>query len=239
MKRALTILLTSLVAIATLCGNPALGQMMPGGPGGPGGMNGRPGMNTPGDELPSSPAPDKPDAAAQKAFKAGMKSMAKAQEYASAAAAAANADKKAKELEKMGDAYDRALDQFTEALSNKGDMVEAWNNVGYIHLKLGAFAESVDDYNHTLALQPDLPAATLHRAEALLAVDRIDDAKSAYMDLFNHERPLADELMAAMQQWITDHRANLNGMPQKDVDAFDKWVQEREGIAKQTASLPQ
>ena len=29
---------------------------------------------------------------------------------------------------------------FTEALSNKGDMVEAWDNVGYVHLRLGAYA---------------------------------------------------------------------------------------------------
>ena len=28
-----------------------------------------------------------------------------------------------------------ALDEFTEALSNKGDMVDAWDNVGYVHLQ--------------------------------------------------------------------------------------------------------
>ena len=78
----------------------------------------------------------------------------------------------------------------------------------------------------------------LHRAEAYLALDRLDDAKSAYMDLFNHERALADQLMTAMQKWLAEHRGNANGMRVSDVDAFDKWLQEREGIAKQTASLP-
>jgi hypothetical protein len=105
-------------------------------------------------------------------------------------------------------------------------------------LRLGAYGESVDDYNHTLALKPDLPEAILHRAEAYLGLDRLDEAKSAYVDLFNHERPLADQLMLAMQQWLTVHRANANGMRAADVDAFDKWLQERDGIAKQTASLP-
>jgi tetratricopeptide (TPR) repeat protein len=213
----------------------AVAQMMPGGQGG----MGRPGgMNQPVEEIPSAPAAEKPDAAARKAYAAGMKSLAKAKDYENAAAGAANADKKANALEKMGDAYDRALDQFTEALSNKGDMYEAWNNVGYIHLRLGAYAESVDDYNHTLALKPDLLEAVLHRGEAYLGVDRLDDAKAAYMDLFNHERPLADELMAAMQKWSTDHRINANGMRASDLAAFDKWLEERDGIAKQTASLP-
>jgi tetratricopeptide (TPR) repeat protein len=188
--------------------------------------------------MPSSPAAEKPDAAAKKAYAAGMKSLAKAKDYEKSAVGAQNPDKKSSAMEKMGDAYNRALDQFTEALSNKGDMYEAWNNVGYIHLRLGAYAESVDDYNHTLALKPDLAEAILYRAEACLLLDRLDDTKSAYMDLFNHARPLADQLMSAMQKWLSEHRSDANGMRAADVDAFDKWLQERDGIAKQTASLP-
>jgi tetratricopeptide (TPR) repeat protein len=115
-------------------------------------------------------------------------------------------------------------------------MYEAWNNVGYIHLRLGAYNEAVDDYNHTLKLKPDLLEAVCHRAEANLAVDRLEDTQAAYMDLFNHDRALADELMVAMQAWLVDHRTNANGMRTADIDAFDKWLQEREGIAKQTAS---
>jgi tetratricopeptide (TPR) repeat protein len=214
----------------------SMAQMMPGGQGG----MGRPSTNIvpSGDENPA-PAPEKPDAASRKAYAAGMKSLGKAKEYEAAAAAATNPDKKAAALEKMGDAYNRALDQFTEALSNKGDMVEAWDHVGYIHLRLGAYPESVDDYNHTLALKPDLYEAIEYRGEAYLGVDRLDEAKSAYMDLFNHTRPLADQLMGAMQKWLAAHRLSPNGMRAADVEAFDKWLTERDGIAKQTASLPQ
>ena len=219
---------------------PAYAQM-PGGMGGMGGQGGmgRPsGMSQPGEEIQSTPAVDKPDAAATKAYTAGKKSLAKAKDFENTAAAAQNPDKKSSALEKMRDAYYRALDQFTEALSNKGDMYDAWNQVGYIHLRLGAYTESIDDYNHTLALKPDLYEATFHRAEAYLAVDHVDNAKDAYMDLFNHARPFADRLMESMQNWLTMHRADSNGMRAADVDAFDKWLQEQGGIAKQTASLP-
>ena len=226
-----------MMAAAALGASVALAgvQMMPGGQGG----MGRPSsMNQPSEDMQTAPSTEKPDAASRKAYAAGMKSLAKAKEYESAAAAAQNPDKRAGALEKMGDNYNRALDQFTEALSNKGDMYEAWNNVGYIHLRLGAYAEAVDDYNHTLALKPDLPEAVEHRGEAYLGVDRLDEAKAAYMDLFNHTRPLADALMVAMQKWLAEHRSNANGMRASDVEAFDKWLQERDGIAKQTASLP-
>jgi tetratricopeptide (TPR) repeat protein len=219
-------------------GASAWAQMMPGG--GMGGMSGggRPSMSQPTEEMPDTPAVEKPDAAAKKAFAAGMKSMSKARDFEAAAAKAANSDKKANALDKAGDAYNRALDQFTEALSNKGDMFEAWNNVGYIHLRLGAYPESIDDYNHALKLKPDSYEGIEHRGEAYLAVDRLDDAQGAYMDLFSHERSLADQLMIAMRKWLDEHRADAHGMRASDLDGFDKWLQERDGIAKQTAAIP-
>lgn len=230
----------ALLALVVAGSNTAWAQMG-GGMGGMGGMGGRPGggMSGPGGGAPSdSPPPaENSDKKADKAYKAGMKSLAKAKDQTAVAAAATNEDKKNAALEKVNDAYGRALDQFTEALVNNGDMYQAWNNVGYIHLRLGAYGESVDDYNHALKLKPDLLDAIEHRAEAYVAIDRLDEAKAAYMDLFNHDRQLADELMSVMQGWVTAHRTNANGMRAGDIDAFAKWVQERDGIAKQTASL--
>ena len=88
------------------------------------------GMGQPATRSPSTPSTEKPDAAAKKAFNAGVKSLATAHEFEEVAAKATNPDKKAGALDKVGDAYGKALDQFTEALSNKGDMVEAWNQCG-------------------------------------------------------------------------------------------------------------
>ncbi|MGD0490621.1 MAG: tetratricopeptide repeat protein [Steroidobacteraceae bacterium] len=244
-------LLKVLVVVAAwVLANGASAQGMPGGPGGggmPGGMQGgpggRPGMGgPPDDDAPPGPAVEKPDAAAKKAYKQAMKYLDKAKEYeaaAAAAAAAGNPDKKAKEMDKVGDAYNHALDSFTEALSNKGDMVEAWDHVGYVHLRLGAYQESIDDYNHALALKPDVMEAIEHRAEAYLAVDRIDDVRAPYMDLYNHDPVLAAQLMTAMQKWLSDHQAAAGGMRPSDIAAFGKWLSERDGIAKQAASLPQ
>lgn len=233
------ILVCCLVLFAWLGAGVPMAQAQ-GYPGGGGGMpgGGRPGMgqSQPGEDIPSTPQTEKPDAAAKKAFKAGMKSLGKARELEEAAAKATNPDKKADAMDKVGDTYNRALDQFTEALSNKGDMVEAWDNVGYIHLRLGAYNESIDDYNHALALKADLLDAVEGRGEAYMAVDRLEQAQAAYMDLFNHSRPLADQLMASMQKWLESHRAAANGMRAADIESFGKWLQERDGIAKQTAS---
>jgi tetratricopeptide (TPR) repeat protein len=188
------------------------------------------------EEIPSAPAEVKPEKAAAKAYAAGTKSMQKAHELEDAIAKATDPDKKAKDQSKLDDTYGRALEQFTEVLRNKNDNYDAWNKIGFIHLHFGAYRESIDDYNHALALKPDLEEAIEHRGEAYMGADRLDEAKAAYMDLFFHARPLADQMMITMQSWLQSHRASANGMRPGDIEAFDKWLQEREGVAKTTAA---
>jgi tetratricopeptide (TPR) repeat protein len=190
----------------------------------------------PQETIPSNPSPEKPDKAAAKAYAAGTKALNKARELQDLIATSTDPEKKAKAEEKLQDTYGAALDQFTEVLRNKPDMYDAWNEVGYVHLKLGAYRESIDDYDHALKLKPDLPEAVAHRALAFVMTDRLDEAKAAYMDLFFHERPLADELMVHMQDWVQRHRAASNGVRPADIDSFDKWVTERSGIAKTAAA---
>ncbi len=139
-------------------------------------------------------------------------------------------------LAKLDDTYGRALEEFTEVLRNKSDMYDPWNKIGFIHLHFAAYRESIDDYNHALALKPDLQEAIEHRGEAFMGIDHLDEAKAAYMDLFFHDRPLADQMMTTMQAWLQSHRASANGVRAADIDAFDKWLQERDGIAKTTAA---
>jgi tetratricopeptide (TPR) repeat protein len=200
-----------------------------------GGMEGRAGQIVPHADLDSSPREDKPDVAATKAYKAGIKALAKAREYEAAADKAANDDKRAAALEKAGDAYSKALDEFTQALISKADMYQAWSNVGYVHFHLGAYAESVDDYNHALALKPEYFEAIESRAEAYLALNRLDDVKGAYLDLYSRARGSADTLMLAMQRWAAERARDAHGLRPAVLEAFGAWLQERERIAKQPA----
>jgi tetratricopeptide (TPR) repeat protein len=216
----------------------AYAQGYPGGApmGGPG-MGGRGGPSGPPDQsVPSSPSVEKPDKAASKAYAAGTKTMNKAHDLEDLIAKTTDPEKKSKAEGKLEDTYGVALDQFTEVLRNKSDMYDAWNQVGYVHLRLGAYRESIDDYDHALKLKPDLTSAIANRALACLMADRLDDAETAYMDLFYHERPLANELMVHMQEWVKRHRAVADGVRPADIDSFDKWVTERTGIAKTAAA---
>ena len=206
-----------------------VGGMGGGGIGGIGGMGGRGGMGSPGIEESTNSAPhdDKPDIAARKAYTAGQKSLDKGKAFAEAALQATNPDKKARFEEKASDAFYKALDLFTEALSNRGDMAEAWNGAGYVHLHIGAFGEALDDYNHDLKLRPDDRDAEFNRAEACLNLGRLDDVRLAYLGLISHAREKADQLMRDMQRWVGERRGDPQGFRPAELDAFQRWIDEQ------------
>ena len=92
-------------------------------------------------------------------------------------------------------------------------------------------------YAKALELNPNYPDAIEYRGEAYLGLNKLDEAKAAYLALFAQSRPLADQLMTAMRRWTDARRADAQGVAPEALDAFSKWVDERSGIAAQTASL--
>ena len=218
---------------AALGADQARAQGYPGSPGG--GVSG--GLRGPPSEIQSTPIEEKPDRAAAKAYAAGLKTMSKAHEQEAILAKEKDPEKRGRAREKLEDLYGRAIELFTAVLRNQ-DMYDAWNQICYVHLQLGAYREAMDDCNHALKLKPELAEAIHNRGQAYLGIDRLDDAKATYMDLFYHSRPLADQLMVAMHAWLESHRTAANGMRASDIEAFDKWLQERDRIAGATASNP-
>jgi tetratricopeptide (TPR) repeat protein len=230
------ILLFCFVLLAVdLASGQVFAQGYPQGPGG--GMSGAGGGRGPQEIIPNTPVEEKPDKVAAKAYKAAMKTMDKAHEQEAILAKETDPDKRGRAREKLEDDYGRAIELFTAVIRNQ-EMYDAWNQICYVHLQLGAYREAMDDCNHALKIKPDLVQAMQNRGQAFLGVDHLDDAKASYMDLFYHARPAADQLMVTMHAWVKSHRASANGVRASDIDAFDKWVQERDGIANTTASNP-
>jgi tetratricopeptide (TPR) repeat protein len=185
----------------------------------------------------SAPREMTPAEQAREAYNQGVRAVKQADKSGKAAAEAANEEKKAKALEKAQKQYGKAREYFVAAVRLRPEMPEAWNYVGYTSRKLGDYDNALAAYAEALRLKPDYADAIEYRGEAYLGLDRIDDAKAAYMSLFAQARPLADQLMAAMKQWVVDRRANAGDADAAKVDEFARWINERSTIAAQTASL--
>ncbi len=176
-----------------------------------------------------------PEEQAKAAYNQGVRAVKSADKLAKTADEATDDKKKTKASDKAKRQYENARGYFAAALQRKPEMYEAWNYVGYTSRKLGEYDKALQSYDEALRLNPSYGEAIEYRGEAYLGLNRIEDAKKAYMQLFQGSRPLADQLMAAMQKWVAERRAAGNAAP--EVDALAQWIDERSNIARQTASL--
>jgi tetratricopeptide (TPR) repeat protein len=181
--------------------------------------------------------PRSADEAAKSAYNSGVKSVKKAQEYDADAAKASPPEKIAKAHEKAQKYYREALGSFIDAVGAQPKMYQAWNYLGFTNRHLGNYEDALSAYAKALEINPNYPEAIEYRGEAYLGLNQVEEAKGAYMALFRDSRPLADELMVAMHRWADARRQDAQGLSSADVEAFAKWMDERAGIAAQTASL--
>lgn len=149
------------------------------------------------------------------------------------AKAEAAPDKAEKLLAKADKKYRKMEDALRSAIANNPQLHQAYSSLGYALRKTGRFDESVEAYNRALQLNPSYSEAIEYRAEAYLALGRLDEVKSAYMELFRNDRERADELMAASKKWLKSNMAEDDAA----VQDFAAWLVEREQVAGETAML--
>jgi len=150
-------------------------------------------------------------------------------------AAGATAEERAKLEEKAGKLFAKAAREYTTATARNPRLHQAWSDLGYTLRRTGDYDGALGAYNHALALAPDYLEAVEYRGEAYLGLDRVDDAKQAYLKLFAADRAKADKLLAAMNGWVERRRAEPGAVDSTTVDAVATWVGQRAELATQTA----
>ena len=167
----------------------------------------------------------------------GLKQQQKADAYNKDAEATDDAKKKEKIESSARKYYEKARDSYQSALRLDSTLFQAYGALGYVLRRLGDFDGSLASYAHALEIQPGYSPAIEYRGEAFLGLNRVEDAKAAYMSLFNNDRTRAIELSTAMSKWLMARRADPAGVDQKTIDDFATWLSQRLELAKQTAAL--
>jgi tetratricopeptide (TPR) repeat protein len=178
-----------------------------------------------------------PEEQARNDYNAGVRLVEKADRLSADATHQADERKKAKARNKAEQAYTTAMKKFSSATQLQPSNYQAWNYVGYTNRKLGKYDAALAAYDHALRLKPDYAEAIEYRGHAYLGLNRLAEAKEAYLALFSGNRQLAATLLAAMQSWLSEHRGNAAGVDGATLESFASWVSERSTIASQTASL--
>ncbi len=203
-------------------------------------------LQTPAEAAGSKPAPTPPptpqeamtpEQEAKAAYNLGLKHRDKAWSFEDKAKEAGSDNEREKLLGKAMKQYEKAIPLFQEATEKVATFHQAFSSLGYAYRKSGQHEKALTAYDKALDLAPFYGEALEYRGEAYLGLNRIEDAKEAYMQLFGSNRELADQLMEAMQTWLTERREDAAGVSSDDLDAFASWLQERGELAGQTARL--
>ena len=190
----------------------------------------------------SMPAPAQrqqatPEQEAVELYNDGISYRDKAAQLDKEAAAEPDAKKKAKLEEKAVDKTESSAKKFVKATAKNPRLFQAWGSLGYAYRRMGKFPESLEAYNKALEIEPRYTPAIEYRAETFLGLGRLDDVQSAYMVLFNTDRPRAEELSAAIDTWLQKKQSDPGSLDPTAVSTFAKWAAERKQLASQTSSL--
>jgi len=186
--------------------------------------------------MPSAPRKT-PEEQAVDDYNAGLKLRDKALALQKEAAQATSEKDRTKLEEKARKQFEKAISQFRAATVKNPRFHEAYSDMGFALRKTGDYAAALETYDHAISLSPTYTPAIEYRAEAYLGLDRVEDAKKAYMALFPSDRGRADELLEAMKGWIEKRRVEPGTLTPDAVQEFSRWVAQREELASQTPSV--
>ncbi len=133
--------------------------------------------------------------------------------------------------------FEAAVKDLQTATAHAPDNYRAHNALGYSYRKIGDYNRALESYDRALKLAPTFSDAIEYRAEAYLGLNRIEDAKSAYMQLFVADRTASNVLLKAMKTWVGKRRVEPAGVDAATVDAFAAWVAERDTLAMSVGNL--
>jgi len=153
------------------------------------------------------------------------------------AAMTADPQKAAKLQAKLNKGLENAAADLERAVKNDPQLFQAYSELGFTYRKMGKYKESMEAYDKALSISPGYTPAIEYRAEAYLGLNRLDEARAAYTDLFSVDRPKADALLISMKSFVAARKADAAGLDAGQLDAFAKWVDQREIIHGQTAPL--
>lgn len=195
-------------------------------------------MTPPGGSAPMESAPQKsPAEEAIDHYNAGIKLRDKGVAFQKQAGQAKDEKERAKLEKKAQKEFQKAITEFQMATQKNPAFYQASSDLGFVLRKTGQYQVALECYNRALSLAPNYTPAIEYRGEAYLGLDRVEDAKQAYLQLFSSDRAKSDQLFEAMKGWEEKRRSDPGTVSPDAIQEFGQWLRQRQEIAGQTSSL--
>lgn len=135
-------------------------------------------------------------------------------------------EKAEKQWRKSADAFQKA------ARTSPGRYSKAYADVCVAYRELGELEESLAAADRALKTVYEYPPAIACRAETLLELGRLAEAKKAWESLNSRDRQLAGELLQRMEAWLDRNDREPADLPGESLEDFRAWMRERGGLAR-------
>lgn len=123
--------------------------------------------------------------------------------------------KRDKLLKKAAKSFEGAAREFQTSTKKNPAQLESWSGLGWVCRRTAQWDAAVKAYDKALSIEPNLTAAVEGRAEAYLALNRIEEVRLAYAHLERADQKNARQLLGAVENWVKQqHSAG-----QADTDA--------------------
>jgi tetratricopeptide (TPR) repeat protein len=187
--------------------------------------------------MPQPSAPAIPQDNAIRAFNEGVHYRDRAWKAEKELATTQDPARREKLSETVRKSYQADIRSQRAAINDNPKMFQAHTELGYALRKTGDYDAALKAYDKALEIMPNYGEAIEYRAEAYLGLNRVDDAKSSYLTLYNGgAKELAKQLGDAMQKWVADRKAAPGDLAAPSIDAFAKWISQRTEIAGTTGT---
>ena len=189
---------------------------------------------------PSASSPSRtltPEELAVEAYNSGISRRDRAAKAETQALKEKKDSDKLKNEKKAREEYGKALKDFEKAAKLNPRCRRPTTAWAFPTASSATTQKALENYDKALQLAPKFPDAIEYRGEAYLALNRIDDAKQAYLTLFAMDRKQADSLMAAMKEYVAKKKVDPAGADASALSALESWITERAGVAEQTKQM--
>jgi tetratricopeptide (TPR) repeat protein len=175
---------------------------------------------------PSGPSAAKksPEQKAVETYNQGIKYRDKAWASLEKAESEGNPKKVAKLEKKAKKHFRNAVKRYRKAIKYYEVYSKAHGSLGYALRQLGDYPGALVAYNRSLEINPRYGNAIEYRGETYLALGELAKTRAAYIELLKIDPALAQELMVAIEAWLT---APPNTVDKVEVEQLRDWVQER------------
>ncbi len=164
-------------------------------------------------------------------FNSGLRELNRGEKLLEKAGSTSNPEKAEKLKGKASDALSAAASEFTEAIGFAPDLHEAYASLGRALRLLGQYPNALKVHSVALNKFPNDEENFKGWSETIVGLSMLGDATRAYSQYLESHPERSAQLMALLEDWLEEKRADPETLEAEDIDRLATWIKAQQGAS--------